>query len=437
MSNNGFLDMDDTADGDLPSTGVGVVRVGKRDYAVGLIWNEVDDPVNAVSEARGKASKSSFNADYFCIQQGGTPQFGLGAKAQKHRSGMPSLAAHCAQSKGGSWLGIFEVRDGYYLIGITNDAILSECDRFFESEDDAKVTFEYFQNMADWQELYAPKGMAIPGTSTTELEVLLDGKPTAKLQDVSRSRSIIMLVLALIGIGGMIVGVMFYMDKLEELANQQRLQDIADQAKSKITPEAEVPPPPPPPWSSQFMGYHIIENCVKEVSQFPTDIPGWNVSELVCKGNNVAARIDRTLPLPAGGSFNWIEIMVKKEGKDYGFFPDPNGSGSTASVQWSMGDLPKIPLDIETEKLTSMKKALLSTFEERLVPIVFGDAPDNNDHYRGFTFRFSTTADPRNFIDIISVLPGSMITSMAYNVEMNTWSTEGRVYEQLPIQKVN
>lgn len=437
MSNNGFLDMDDIADGELPAAGVGVVRVGKKDYAVGLIWNEVEDPANAVSEARNKAAKSSFSADFFCIQQGGTPQFGLGSKSQKHRAGMPSLAAHCALSKGGTWLGLFEVKDGYYLIGITNDAILSECDRFFESEEDARSTFEYFQNLNEWSEIYAPKAMAIPGASTTELEVLLDGKPTVKLQEARRSQIYIKALLAFAGLGGLIVGGMLYADRLEELRLAEEAAIFAQQTKDKIVPKAEEPPPPPPPWTNQLVGSHVIDGCVAEIYQFPTDIPGWNVSNLQCKGSNVAATLDRTAPLPSGGSFNWIEMMVKKEGKQYGFFPDPSGSGSRASVQWSMGNIPKIPLDLQTEKVADMKQALLTTFEERLVPITFRDAPDNNDHYNGFTFSFETTSDPRNFNDIISVLPGAMITSMSYNVDINTWSMEGRVYEQLPKPQIN
>ena len=141
---------------DFLNTGIGVVRVGRRDYAIGLHWNGVDQPTRAAFEARELAATSSFAADFFCVRQGGTPQFGLGFRAQGHKSGMPSLAAHVASAKGGSWIGLFEVAGGYYLVAIRDDGILSECDRFFEDPEEARNVFEDFQGQSDWSEALAP-----------------------------------------------------------------------------------------------------------------------------------------------------------------------------------------------------------------------------------------------------------------------------------------
>jgi hypothetical protein len=98
-----------------------------------------------------------------------------------------------------------------------------------------------------------------------------------------------------------------------------------------------------------------------------------------------------------------------------------------------MGDLPKIPVDVNTLKTSEMRNGLISVMDERFIPVQISDGPSNSDFFRGIAFAFSTNEDPRNFTDIISALPGSFITRLSYQVDNNLWTLEGQAYEQLPL----
>jgi len=437
-SSFGFDVADSGQGGEVLGTGVGVVRVAKRDYAIGLHWNAVEQPTKAVAEARELAASSSFSADYYCIRSGATPQFGLGFRAQGHKAGMPSLAAHVAQAKGGSWIGLFQVVGGYYLVAVRDDAILSECDRFFSNADDARATFEDYQNQSDWSESIAPRDLDIPDTVPTEIEVLLDGKPQVRLKEVSRSSNIIRLALAGLAVAGILVGGMFYMNHMEELRLQEEAAEALRNAINNVSPQDQIEIPPMP-WEGKKMATPLIKACVDSVMQFPTDIPGWSVVRFRCDGEQAAVgvTINREGTLgQGGGSINWIEQQVKDFGHGVAVSMPGGGSGNVVLAGWPLEGIPDIPVDLKTAPLVKMKQALLAQFEERMVPITFSEA-DNTEFWRGFNFRFTTKDDPMGFADVIGALPGVMMNSVDYDVLAHEWILEGKAYEQLPLPKKN
>jgi len=419
--------------GEAPGTGVGVVRIAKRDYAVGLHWNGVEHPSKAAAEAREMAASPSFNADLFCLRSGATPQFGLGFKAQGHKAGMPSLAAHLAASRGGSWIGLFEVVGGYYLVAVRDDGILSECDRFFDDGDEARSVFEDFQTQSEWEEAIAPKDFDIPGTRVVAIEGMLEGRPQVRLSEVRRSSNIIRLGLAALAVGVVVIGGMMYLDHQEELRLEEEARAAFEAARNNILgPEEEPIQIPPMPWEGQRMAVPLIEACVEGILKFPTDIPRWRVRELICQNGALVAAVDRDGALgEGGGSINWVKEQVKHlEGALV--VPDASGSGSRVAVEWTLPQTPEIPVDIRTAPVAKMKEAMLAQFEERFTPVIFGDA-DNTEFWLGFTFSFSTTEDPRGFTDVIGALPGAILTSLTYNVDGHVWNLEGKAYEQLPL----
>lgn len=423
---------------EAPGTGVGVVRVAKRDYAIGLHWNAVEQPTKAAAEARELASSSSFNADYYCVRAGATPQFGLGFRSQGHKAGMPSLAAHVALAKSGSWIGLFEVAGGYYLLAVRDDAILSECDRFFSGADEARGTFEDYQGQSDWSESIAPADLDIPGTVPVDIESLLEGKPQVRLREVSRSSNIIRLALAGVAVAGILVGGMFYMNHLEELRLEEEAAANLRNALNAASPDDQVQIPPMP-WEGKKMAVPLVKACVDGVLKFPTDIPRWKVTKIHCDGGQAAAAaaISRDGGLGnGGGSINWITQQIKDFGHGATVAAPASGSESTVFVGWPLEGVPDIPVDLKTAPLSKMKKVMLEHLEERMVPVTFSDA-DNNEFWRGFTFRFATKGDPMEFADVIGALPGAMMNSVDYDVEAHEWTLEGKAYEQLPLPKKN
>jgi len=429
----GFSDVDQSQSDLPPGSGVGVVRILKRDYAVGLQWNGVEQPAKAAAEARQLVATHYKDANFFCIKLGGTPQIGLGFKAQGHRAGMPSLAAHVAMAKGGSWIGLFEVPEGYYLVAVRDEGILSECDLFFNDADAARDTFERFQNQSDWTEAIAPEDFGIPGTTPGKIEDLLLGRPSVRLRDVSRSSNLIKVALGASVIGGLILGVMFYLDSVEEERQWEIAQELARQAQNVVSPQEEEIVIPPMPWESQPLGTHVLRACFESIQKFPLDIPGWEVKEFFCEGRTAAAAVDRAGPLgEGGGSINWVKLQVEKEGFAPSVIPPAEGSGQRVSVQWALEGVPNIPVDLDTAPVAKMKAAMLAAMEERFTAVTFSQA-DSNDFWQGFTFRFTTSENPLGFLDVLGALPGVILDRIRYDLEQNEWTLEGRAYEQLPL----
>lgn len=437
-SKNDFgIDNYDDASYGASSNDIGVVKIGKREYAVGLLWHKIEVLNKGAHEARLTAANENQKADYFCLRLTGDPQFGLGFKVRGHKNGLPSLAAQLASAKGGKWLGLFEVENGYYLAAVYEDGIMSECDRFFTNAEEAKEEFENFYNSTDWREIIAPDSFEIPGTNEVSISKLLEDRISSRLQSVSKTGGLIKIALGLGIVVGVVGGVNLYLKHLEDVELARIIAAEAERARSQIfAPKQDELKIPDAPWVRQTVASHYIDSCVKNVLKFPLDIPGWDVKELICKDSIVAAAIDRSGVLgKGGGSFNWIKIMVENEGFKPTIFAPPGGNGNRASVQWDMGELPKIPVDVNTLKTKEMSDGLISVMDERFVPVQISDGPSNSDFFKGIAFSFSTTEDPRNFVDIISALPGSFITRLSYQVDNNLWTLEGEAYEQLPLPK--
>lgn len=411
-------------------SGVGVVRVAKRDYAIGLYWNSVNIPSNAPKEAREMASSDRVSADFYCIRNGTTPQFGLGFKAVGHKSGMASLAAHLASVKAGSWIALFAISGGFYLVAVRDDGILSECDRFFESRNEAIETFQDFQAQSDWAEEIAPDDLEIPGTKEVDIATLLDGRPPARLVEVSRSKNLVRIgVAAFVVLFGLIGGYV-YIDSIEQARLQEELEAKFRQTQDALFKKEEIPIPPMP-WEGKPLGIAVLDACRTEVLGFKAAIAGWKLSEVICEGETVAAALDRTGAIgQGGGPVTWIAPQVSREGFTPSVDFPPEGSGQRARVQWSTKSLPRIPVDVAKMKLAPTKRAILQVIESRMTSVTFSDA-DQNDFWKGFVFTFATREDPTRFGDLIAALPGVIISRIRFDVQNAEWQLEGKVYEQL------
>lgn len=457
--NDGFdigSDVDDSIGG---SSGydirVGVVKVARRDYAVGLQWNTLQEPSRAVEEARTFAQQPAVAADVFGVRQSANPQFAVGFRSYGHKANLPSLAAHAARAKGGSWIGLFEVAGGYYLLGVRDDAIISEFDRFFDDQQAAIQAFESFSYMA-WDDIVAPAALKLGQKSTTTLETLLTGKPPVKLQDVKRTSPIVKIVLALAAGVAIFVGVSSYMDAQKQAEIDEQARILAEQAAQIISREPEVEPPPPMPWEGKMHGAKFLEKCVSDIRNFRLSVPGWTVNDFFCEEQGstglAAAALDRKGEVGmGGGSLNWIAKYTAREGFEPSLtpkggqpliIPPSEGSGTRVSVQWSIDGIDVHPVDIKTIPVGKVRLSMLQIFEDRATAIKFSSAsqesppnPQNWRYWNGLGFDFTTQLDPLAFGDVLSAIPGVLITNVKYSVSTNTWSIKGEAYEQLPLPK--
>lgn len=446
MSNNeDHFNLDDFTDGPAagfgaaaPSALRGTVKIGKVEYAVDLQWETPQDPGKVVKEAREYGAGQSDRPDFFCVRKGVRTQYGLGYASIGHKTNLPSLAAHICQSKGSSFIALFEVDGGYYLLAVREDVILSDAERFIDNLPEANEQLVRLTAQYDFPEVIAPESLEIEGSREQSLESVLTGRVSVRLKDIKRSSSYIKYALAA-GVAVIVIfGARYYWDQIEQERIQLEAEIALQNAKETVGLAPEKVVIPPMPWDGQLIGVRVLEKCIEEIKKFPLDLPGWTVESLDCKpsGENadIAAFVSRDKSLEDGGMpITGAMRMVKHNGLEPALdFGPGTGSAGPFGFTWAVGGIPKIPADIQTEKKKVITNSLLQIMESRRTEVTFSPA-DSNEFWDGVNIEFKTSFSPLSFADVLGAVPGFMLDSLEYRVEDNVYTIKGKAYEQLPL----
>jgi hypothetical protein len=420
-----------------PSPIRGTVKVGKTEYAVDLQWETPQDPSKVAKEARAYAAGQSDPPDFFCVRKGVKTQYGLGYSSMGHKTNLPSLAAHICQSKGSSFIALFEVDGGYYLLAVRDDSILSDAERFISHLGEAAQELGRLIGQYDFPEIIAPSSLDIDGSREQSIESLLSGSTPVRLKDINKSRGYIRLGLAAAAAAIVLFGVKFYWDSIEQAKIEAELKAQFEAAQVKVglaEPKIEIPKMP---WDGAVMGARVLETCFKEIQKFPLDIPGWTIDSMDCVPVGTAASIGviirRDKAMEDGGATILDAMqMAKFNGLNPSFAPTPNGSSGPFGFQWSVGDQPRIAADIKTETRANIEKSVMLIMESRHTEVSFSPA-DSNDFWDGVNIEFKTSLSPVSFADVLDAIPGFMLTSLEYQIEDNIYTVKGKAYEQKPL----
>ena len=167
----------------------GVVTVDGQKFAVGLVWQplqNLDDPIIEIRES----AESEAGADLYCLRPAATPQYGIGYSDLGHRDGMPSLAAAVAAalSDKSSVCAVFRVDEGWWLIAVRNDLILAEEDIVFANEVEAQKAYAAMMAVPDWGVKIVPPEWNIEGVEHADLAKLVRGMRKVRLQQINAQR---------------------------------------------------------------------------------------------------------------------------------------------------------------------------------------------------------------------------------------------------------
>jgi hypothetical protein len=420
----------------VPSISKGVIQVNKRNYAVGLYWEGVEDSSDASSHARERAD----DADFYCVYKApNKTQVGFANRTQGHKTNMPSLAAHIASGRNGRFLALFAVEDGFYILGVREDGINPLLERFVSSRDEAMDLFE--DAKADnWDEMIAPNAFGWKDTTEIHIDDCLRGRPPIRLKDIKRSGYLVKLILLGTLVATCIFG--FQLWQQMDAEQQARFQAEADALKAAAT-DAILPGQqqkieiPEAPWVNRTLGSYFLQKCVSDIMEFPLDIPGWKVNNFICENPRTpvaAAVLTRKALGNGGGPINWIEPFVKAKSFSPKVLQSSAGSNDTISAQWELfeGNSPKVPIDQVTLPVNVVKTKLVQIMESKFTPVLT-TTNAIGDFYRGLDFSFDTNLDPRGYLDVITAIPGSVIESIEFDLDTNIWKIKGKSYEQLPL----
>ena len=271
-----------------------VIIINRKKYATGLFWQPVDPLVVPYIYARQLAAKG--NKKYNLLTEYKS-MVGLADSHDGPRAGMYVAASVVTDALSSfiSFLGVFHVDNGYYLIAVRNGIIIR--DVALETENEARKQYAELSNMPDWNGLFAPASWGMPRSQEKLLSELVKKDSGTRLRQMSIIKSmmpsIIIAVVFLIVIISFLYSPLFgsknrsrptqltpemaaiYQQQIKE-KNEQLDREFKIEKKSIVYPYEKIP--------------NVMERarlCYKAIAFMMQPVVGWNQRNVSCDKSHV------------------------------------------------------------------------------------------------------------------------------------------------------
>lgn len=301
----------DPIDGDNQAS-ARLIRVGKRRYVANMAWRAVDNPTQANKQAREMAKRERMNL--MMVYEGFSAQAGLVYAPRstfKTYSGAYSIAAVLAKSIGDSWLGVFDLDDGNYLLVAVKDGAIVPGFDLVGDPDLIRERALSIRRANAWQAVYMPEQDEDLQAEFRD-QAVKSGDLASFLEQAKHTRShrliatnslfgglltpssLVFLVVLLVILLGAFVYFEFIKPSEQRVSNaqlQERAQALAQEkdlareevAKATIRPE----------WVSLPLGQAMMRNCEIHMEKLPAQLINWQLKSLECRATGVVGKYER------------------------------------------------------------------------------------------------------------------------------------------------
>lgn len=419
---------------------IGSVSLDGVPYAVSLMWQPLQDPDSPMSEIK-LVTDSDPSFDLYCLYNLQIPQYGLGKRRNGQSVGMPALAVSIASyfSEISSVCGVFKVPDGWWLIAIRNNLILSEQDVFFEKEEEAKEALRVLLKVPNWDKIIVPEDWGIENAESISILTIVQDAPKVRLQELSNVRKKTFLMVASIILLVLVMSILYYfgtyLNSLDVEAVNRPLPVVVPKKKIEKDKDKETN------WTRIPESTAFINKCWNNIFMLQSVIiPGWKIGELECTPRGLKSQ---WVPLERGRNLAIIEAALEEYKLDkVDVKVSENGIAADAFIAFS--DLPyvKITMDLNINKLQheliDFQQAtglpLLFTKETMSVITELGERPEENvtQILAYFSFNVPSAYTPWEWAPFFEKFVGLELTKIVYNPESveEKWRYEGRIYAQ-------
>ena len=424
-----------------PSGSHGTITIGRIGYAVGLLWQPLQNPEDPSAEIR-EAIESDPDADLYCLRTTSTPQYGIGKKAMGHKAGEPSAAAAVASalSEYTSVAAVFPVREGWWLVAIRNDLILSEEDVLFETEQDAQNAFYSLMALPDWDLKIAPEEWVIDKAKKMSLEdIIKKSGAKTRLQEIGAAKKTqILSIIALFFIILVVVVIWMVVSLWQNVMQEEKIEVMP--IPEAIQP-VEPAPERPKPWEKVPELNAFLNKCWNNSYQLNTlTIPGWQMGGITCTPEGLTTSWSKSWQ--PGGRIAWLKAALN-EYKMSRVNVQLNQDGASASGQLSFTGIPmvaSVPVLSERqlwEELTDINQAAnLGVSFSRHTMLDPPNNPDgtkpvNQQEYVFYQISVSSAYTPFEWRTFFEKFPGFQLTTINFNPGLDAqakWKYEGRIY---------
>lgn len=417
----------------------GVVTVKGQHYAVGLIWQplqNLDDPILEVRET----AESEMGADLYCLRPAATPQYGIGRTELEHRDGMPSLAAAVASvfTDQPSFCGVFKVDEGWWLVAIRNDLILAEEDVVFSNEEEAQRAYASMMAVPDWGLRIVPEEWQMEGAEYRDLSSVLQKARKIRLQPINAVRRTKFLLFITILILAALVWLGYSLFSLWKNVFPPEKIRVVEQPT--VLPPVRPEPEKPKPWEKVVDLPAFFNQCWTSVYQIRSIVvPGWTMGNIEC--TVAGASTSWRLTDVQTGRLTWMNFGLD-EYQLVNMKVDVSASGDSAN---GMFPFTKLPIVASVPKLTSLeleddlkeiKQAMnLQGFQYSRQSLLDppnrpdGTRPANQKSYTFYSFTLSSPFPPQEWEKFFGKFSGVELLRIQYTPSNgNNWTYEGRIY---------
>jgi len=416
--------------------GAGVVTVGRRQYAVGLYWE--NSPSGRLAQtAKEAARQPGQQAEFYALRSGAkngrVPQFGLGQSAAGHKAGMPAFAACLANQQPGSWAGAFRLREGIVVTVVRDDLVVPDGDQFFVNEHEARDRLLQEVGFGGLQRIYAPEAWSISGADSMPVSLLLDERRDVRLRPVEIPKKMILIGALAAGLLLVVLaGGWYYNEKMaEEEAAQQAQRDALRRLQSqanKANPFQKAGPEYPPPerkWEKTPHPLEVIESCRAGLAEIPATVVGWRMTTLKCDGRQITVTLSH----------------------DKGYAPPPphatvNDTGLGATMTVPLPALNPRGRENLTDPSEITKRFLTQNWPGTVNRVADDPPPPPPAGYQGAwlpppapwvkrSFTVKVPELPASLADYFGDLPGAIIESVSFSGSGGNaaWTVDGVIYE--------
>lgn len=441
MQNENQIEQATQTEADEHPKALGTIVVDGTVYAVGLMWQSLQNPEDALPEIR-EVIDTDPGLDLYCVRLGAAPQYGVGRKQMGHREGQPSAAAAVATaySDKTSVCAVFRVKEGWWFVSIRNDLILSEEDRLFVREEDAQRAFFSMMAVPDWDVKIAPREWQIDGAEQVSLDRLIKPVFKVRLSELSPVKRTQYLIGTAIIVIALVIGVVYLLGTLwDTVFTQKKIVSVPTPAVIK---PVEPAPEKPKPWEKLPDTMVFLNKCWNNAYQLNNlTIPGWRLGTVVCTPKGISTTWSNSWS--PGGRATYFKYAIN-EYKISRIELQMNENGTAATGNISFGELPTVA-SVPTLTPTQLRDEFIDITQATNLPLQYsmqtvidppnnpdGSVPPNQQKYTYYGFSITSGYDPWTWKKFFDKFSGLELLKVEYNpaveASSNKWKYEGRIY---------
>jgi len=422
------------------------ISQGRKTIVFGLPWYTVEEGVSPRKAGAALAKEIQARFDLLVERREGSAQFGLASSHEGARAGAISAASIVADIvKVDSWIYVLEIESSIWICSGREGYILPAGDRIYENRDLARRAFQdlnpsSFKKVylpASWRNLKTDQGDVASVASDIEETDVLDfieynAPKWGKLCSFSPVGGILKMagacvLLSTIGFGGWT----FYTglqakapsyDPAAAAAIQARLlaERMTEQEGRWAILDSNKP------WQRNPLPGVILETCIDEIRDMPTDPVGYDVVDIFCDGRNVDASVLRST-----GYSTWLEewaqgqedvVASTNSTGEQGFLsrtlPEPTARGAEDIRDFQI-------ISSEMLKVGQIEGSSVDIATPAAVPVE--EEPEYVPFFASGSWAISTRR-PSAWLALFRDTPGLTLNTIKFNVSDKTYTMEGELY---------